>query len=125
MDVFKIAQLQKFVANDGGALILDFKFLTASVIPGIRGYLRIRDIPSLCYTGIPSAVPASEIYRVLPDCPGYRYATRDVTLSSYKRWGLLIIKAGHYTSIVNSSLPAQLTKSTHATTRQLASYRII
>ena len=44
---------QKFVANDGGASILDFKFSTVSVIPGIRGYLRIRDIPG---------------YRVLPDC---------------------------------------------------------
>ena len=71
-DVFKIAQVnffspgekldistffnimyQKFVANDGGASILDFKFSPASVIPGIRGYLRIRDIPG---------------YRVLPDC---------------------------------------------------------
>ena len=53
MDVFKIAQVnffspgekldistffnimyQKFVANDGGASILDFKFSPASVIPG-------------------------------------------------------------------------------------------
>ena len=43
---------QKFVTNDGGALILDFNFSPASVIPGIRGYLRIQDIPR---------------YRVLPD----------------------------------------------------------
>ena len=28
---------QKFVANDGGASILDFNFSPASVIPGIRG----------------------------------------------------------------------------------------
>ena len=35
---------QKFVGNDGGASILYFKFSPASVIPGIRGYLRIPGI---------------------------------------------------------------------------------
>ena len=53
MDVFKIAQViyLKFVANDGGTSILDFKFSPASVIatryPGIStdpGYPRIPGI---------------------------------------------------------------------------------